>query len=124
MREIKFRAKSTADGLWVYGDLLRRYGNVYIVTEDSEIQADPATVGQYTSLKDTNGVEIYIHDAVSIIGGRGVPRTLIVVWDERNARCVLNDPKLTMIGYEAFNGPAQRSIEIIGNIHDNPELLK
>ena len=61
-REIKFRGKHKLDGKWVVGNLVKMFGEWCIQNPDSENDVyivDLKTVGQYTGLKDRNGVEIY-----------------------------------------------------------------
>lgn len=79
-------------------------------------QVDPATVGQYTGLKDKNGREIYEDDLFKA----GYFDTIYrVKWDGKNARYIGRCTKglITYVGRE----PA---IEVLGNIYDNPHLLK
>lgn len=68
---------------------------------------------QYTGQKDNNGVAIYQKD---IIGGKGNGRYGIVDWSEKRLAWVV-----TYIGNGEFG---DESIEVIGNIYENPDLLK
>lgn len=123
MREIKFRGKRIRDDKWVYGSLI---GDTFI-TEDRfgkplaehgpkdirEFEIHPImppSVGQFTGLKDKNGKEIYEGDVVQDYEG-------VVHY----VRWSVGD------GCFDFTGSPYAlsdDCEVIGNIHDNPELLK
>ena len=138
MREIKFRGKRLDNGEWVVGfywvEETRNNNHHHIYTfekgKDSKeliritgnFVVDPATVGQYTGLKE-NGVEIYEGDIIQDICERMYswePNIFIgsVGWDDTTMTYQIKAENGNFIYLsEAEN------YEVIGNIHDNPELL-
>ena len=121
MRDYKFRGKRSDTGKWVYGDLITwwRGEGSRAICDVGGIRHDviPETVGQFTGLKDKNGVEIYKGDIC--VDARGF--RFIVIWDDDNARFLgrgIGEQKeyIRYVGQE----PA---VEVLGTIHDNPELL-
>lgn len=119
MREFLFRGKSTDFGDWLSG-YIRQYENGKVTICDVENKrlwfVDPSTVGEFTSLTDKNGKKIFEGDIV-----RNGDYTMIVVWCDFHAAfmlafCVDGDY------FEAISN-SHIYLEVIGNIHDNPELL-
>lgn len=126
MREILFRGKRTINGDWVYGDFVR--GNERkslrdsIFVYDSETQSfndyeiNPSTLGQYTGLKDKNGQQIWEGDILKFRDCGIYP----VLWDAdffTFGSCWFSD-------FDPLYKYDRNKIEVIGNIHDNPELLE
>lgn len=151
MRSIKFRGKSKKDGSWAYGFYVlaevrhigtcvqRPYimhingsGGMLYVSDRTLVLED--TVGQYTELKDKTGKEIYEGDIVECVSwneffsdGSGKPmesfrRKMVVKFYNGAFKMVEEFPELMEPSYWdlTYNG----DVVIIGNIYDNPELLK
>lgn len=132
MREIKFRGKRLDNGEWVYGYIREMFSDVdpngrFVICpaktfssdgwEDlDEVEVDPATVGQYTGLKDKNGREIYEGDILQDeIGFKGkIIYSMGAFYGDFGE------------GFELqyFSEGLHEACILAGNIHDDPELLK
>lgn len=130
-RAIKFRGKSFDSGKWIYGFYSERNGKSYIQMDGEVIltPVDPATVGQLTGLKDKSEREIYEGDVFTVNGK--YPK-LVKYKEDRACFCISNTDQMCDEGWmDIWQSPNPRwwsdhsaKIEIIGNIYDNPELLK
>lgn len=137
MREVKFRGRDE-DGEWNYGDLLRYVRDSYdmIIPDgyansdnlyDDVVSVDYETVGQFTGLKDHKGHEIYEGDIVKVVSyGEESFHVVKYMVDEDypafDLDPVLNDGECNSLSYSLND--LDTKIIVIGNIHDNPELLK
>ena len=143
MREILFRGKRTDNGEWVKGYLyITHIGSHEIGSYDAEINIErltfdviPETVGQFTGLTDKSGVRIFEGDILDVssdvaYGGVAVHRLGYFVVEFHNGcfmKSALDDPQLSF-----FDNAKRKGLyhfistdihKIVGNIHDNPELL-
>ena len=121
MREILFRGKTVCDGDWIYGGITWNPSKkkVFIHTEWDEGEVIPETVGQYTGLQDKNGTKIFEGD---IVHWKKVP--YFVRWDSKKAEFVFaNDMEADyfVVGFNEHT--TMKFCKVVGNIHDNPELL-
>ena len=119
MREILFRGKRLANGKWVYGGFHSRFQRSFIIGMSQSMRIDgteliPETVGQYTGLTDKNGTKIFEGDIVKHPIGTFIVKFL-------NGTFLSS---LTETNYLSFLCAIHNRSEVIGNIHDNPELLK
>lgn len=122
MREIKFRGKRLDNGEWVYGDLHIRtpFPHIHSEIDYGKVNIDPHTVGQFTGLHDKNGKEIYEGDVVVIDGIiRGYVRYNARYW--RYEIAAADEP---LENERIPSGRPEKCWMVIGNIHDNPKLLK
>lgn len=121
MREVLFRGKRKSDEQWIYGRLsYNGLGDTMKIIENNffkEIQIMSDTIGQYTGLTDKNGTKIFEGD-IFLFGFE----PCVVRYDTENARFMLYKNGISMIN--GFNADTMKSKEVVGNIHDNPELLK
>lgn len=136
MRQIKFRGL-TESGQWVYGYFVQGFDFQYIMAEVSELKRDlfkviPSTVGQFTGLLDKNGKEIYEGDLISSTFGDGTAGKILFgeYYEDEEY------PAASAVGFywKDIDGDEYRfgksidgstdAYEIIGNIHENPELEK
>ena len=113
MREIEFRAKQ--DNKWFYGCYVNQKNKHVIFEKESTWHhyIDENTLGQYTGLCDKNGTKIFEGDIVRISDW-----FIDVVIFTNGCFCM----KEQIMHYE-FTYQDFETIEVIGNIHDNPELL-
>ena len=140
MREILFRGKRTDCEAWVEGDLIQAFrGNqlsacsIMPHTPTAYCwKVEPETVGQYTGLTDKNGVRIFEGDIVKGIA-YSVERIGVIVWiDEITSFGVRYFKSVNSTAWEnssilrcaSMGKTDEFAAEIIGNIHDNPELLE
>lgn len=131
MREILFRGKRIDNGEWVYGafvpdafeqthgemvtwGFIRRYQPNRTVESVEMIEVHRYTIGQYTGLHDKNGKRIFEGDIVKDCD-TGTIKT--VLWHK--SCFILRDTK----GFYQWTYYEDEH-EVIGNIHDNPELLE
>ena len=131
MREILFRGKRVDNGEWMYG-LLCRVGDTYanIVEKSTEIMCTVLTntIGQSTGLTDKNGREIFegdiIHLEYSQVFFGGVYFGEYTAEVSYKEGCFITDGINNGDEIETpLSGFDNDEVEIIGNIHDNPELL-
>lgn len=129
MREILFRGKRVDNGEWVYGNFIEdKWGDdngntVYAILQDrvapeiaalwTSVIVIPETVGEYTGLTDKNGKRIFEGDIVKLFNEYAAviifeSARFLVKWEGYNLQFSLEDSP---------------DIEVIGNIHDNPEFL-
>ena len=120
MREFLLRGKRTDNGEWITDSetYIRDGDGIWLSDENlNVVTVIPETVGQFTGLTDKNGKRIFEGDIVSLVKHDGLIYKVVYVpcryelVNSKGVNCFVLDI------YKSEN------IEVIGNIHDNPELL-
>lgn len=139
-REIKFRGRKNSTKEWIYGSLIsdKKGGYAIVQITDSPISngvvsgwcfgIEKGTEGQYTGLKDKNGVEIYEGDILYCHEYDGSDCVNKIVQTFKNAVVGFYSGNFYYYPKGNMNQPHQLLMyayksEVIGNIHENPELL-
>lgn len=136
MRTIKFRGKQYETGEWLVGDLIHFHHDVMILPLDADwfdfvprkdnplrlpsdrFVVDHDTVGKFTGLHDKNGREIYEGDIVA----EGAFKRVISFTPEAAAFCSCSPYESSI--RTRTSADEMRYYEVIGNIHDNPEMIE
>lgn len=142
-REIEFRGQCVLNGEWLYGDLEysrndKDVARIHTYKEDGsysrQYTVDPDTVGQYTGLKDKNDKPVYEGDIVECVswneyftnpanGEVMQPFRRKMFVDYRNGGFKMVEQMPEPMKDNEWDIICNGDIVIIGNIHDNPELL-
>ena len=132
MRKIKFRAKAIGSGRWLYGDLVwtgsqRTEPHIiedWSADEDSATSVDEHTLGMNTGLFDKKHKEIFLGDVLAHDGkviGHVVDGVRGYCFDVMYRKSF---PEKSWSLYGVVKTDYQGDVEIVGNIYDNPELVK
>ena len=146
-REIRYKAKRCDNKQWVEGSLivLDADSGYYFITEEylsastlpvkdliynHTYLVNPNTLCQYTGLTDNNGNKIWENDILHCKNRDMVEEadfTTQVEWDDDCKGFLMQDTAYSFVGLDAINPNIQGIYEVVehlGNVFDNPELLK
>ena len=129
MREIKFRGKRVDNGEWVYGDLIHNAFDGYrifpvgIKPDGSyPVEVITETVGQFTGANDNNYEDIYGGTILQFSGAPGMDDGIAaVVWNKTVCAWYIENDDANIYDY-LYNVTGY--CVVLGNIHENPELLE
>jgi len=122
MREILFRGRQFDHQGWLYGSLIVARGIVLIGREDGSVRSvDPDTVGQYTGQSDKTGQRIFEGDILAFTNSDNEVTPYQVRWSRHGWTVLMCGETVDEDELDDFFTAYSK---VIGNIHDNPELLE
>jgi uncharacterized phage protein (TIGR01671 family) len=130
MREIKFRGWNSNNKRMLGASLEDKKKFFNIRCDGMVSSSDKLILMQYVGLKDKNGVEIYEGDIIKEDLDDDIAYTFIVEWDTTSAgfiiRKIMSSDCCGRLNDECVNYDYCNSSDciVIGNIYENPELLK
>lgn len=118
MREILLRAKRKDNGEWIENITLFQLDKHLYMSQTAWGEITPETVGRFTGLTDKNGTKIFEDDIVKMNSGK---RYIGIVehWED-SFRVASHTDRY----FDFVSAVAAGLGEVIGNVHDNPELLE
>jgi uncharacterized phage protein (TIGR01671 family) len=117
MKEIKFRAWDSDSGMYIAPHIIHLDGRIVAQTATRNGECE---IELFTGIHDRNGREIFEGDIIKHPGF--LPE--VVKWAQGSARFIVERASSVTNSRMTDGLMASREVEIIGNIHENPELLE
>lgn len=129
MRRFEFRAWNLEDKI-MHTTAFPTWNGSYEVWADNKPQTETewltngpereCILMQFTGLKDKNEKDIYEGD---IVGDKGDPNYFVIVWDKKYASFAAKLQNNNSNLLNEINEDWMKELSVIGNVHENPELL-
>ena len=143
MREIKFRGFNRKNNVWLYGFYLQNRGAHFVCPDEfatgktwEDYEIDPDTLGQLINRKDKKGNDIYDGDILYVEFSDGSHVHALIGWNEKQMcwgcmssydyQSIAEDYDFAEFKGYVLNAYLKEALicEVVGNVHDKPELLQ